>query len=618
MHHSDPHPSPPARHWWHSATVYQIYPASFKDSNADGFGDIQGIIEKVEYIASLGVDAVWLSPCYKSQYVDMGYDISDYRQIDQRFGTVEDIERLIARLAECNMKLLMDLVINHTSDQHAWFQESRSSLDSPKRDWYIWRKGKSVTLPDGTIVQKPPNNWESQFKGSAWQYDEITNEWYLRLFAKEQPDLNWDNRDVREAVYGDMRFWLDKGIGGFRMDVINMISKPNGLPDAPVTNPRSEYQPAASLYCNGPHIHGYIREMRQEVLDEYEDVMTVGEVPFTFDPAEVRKYVEPERKELCMLFQFDLFGIDMGSGGKFTPSDWQLKDLKSTISKWQQLLSFTSGAWQTVFLESHDAARSVSRFGDRGQDNRFRVAKMLAMLETTLAGTLFMHQGQEIGMANLAEDIPIEEYMDIETKGFLHDLRQLRQAAEPDRVIELKEIVDEVADQVRLKARDHGRMPMPWDGNKPNAGFSEARDGIRPWTRVNSDFDLCNVAHQEKFTHSVLKFWQRMLAFRRQHAETLVFGDFEPVALDNGPVFAYHRTPLAGSVNKSNNILAILNMTSNSNTVFRMPTSTRGDVVELSLLECSRSKNGHSCAGQTYTTGEEVLLRAYEGLVLAY
>lgn len=402
------------------------------------------------------------------------------------------------------------------------------------------------------------------------------------------------------------------------MDVINIISKPNGFPDAPVTNSRSEYQLVASLYCNGPHIHEYIREMRQEVLDQYEDFMTVGEVPFTFDPAEVRKYVEPERKELCMLFQFDLFGIDRGSGGKFTPSDWQLKDLKSTISKWQQLLSFTSGAWQTVFLESHDAARSVSRFGDRGQDNRFRVAKMLAMLETTLAGTLFMHQGQEIGMANLAEDIPIEEYMDIETKGFLHDLRQLRQAAEPDRVIELKEIVDEVADQVRLKARDHGRMPMPWDGNKPNAGFSEARDGIRPWTRVDSDFDLCHVAHQEKFTNSVLKFWQRMLAFRRQHVETLVFGDFEPVALDNEPVFAYHRTPPAGSGDKSNNILVVLNMTSNSDTVFRMPTSTRGDVVEFSMLECSRSKNAHSCAGQKYTTGEEVVLRAYEGLVLSY
>lgn len=395
----------------HSATVYQIYPASFKDSNGDGFGDIPGIISKVDYIASLGVDAVWLSPCYKSPYVDMGYDIADYRQIDPRFGCVEDIERLVAKLKERNMKLLMDLVVNHTSDQHAWFQDSRSSLTSAKRNWYIWRKGKTGTLEDGSIVQKPPNNWESMFKGSAWEYDANTDEWYLRLFAKEQPDLNWENPEVRKAVYADMRFWLDKDIGGFRMDVINMISKPFGLPDAPIIVPLSEVQPAASLYCNGPRIHEYLQEMRREVLDHYNDLMTVGEVPHTYEEAEIRRYIEPDRRELDMLFQFDLFDLDSGEGGKFTPSGWQLKDLKSTIAKWQQSLSFSSGAWQTVFLESHDAARSVSRFGDGAIDNRFKVAKMLAMLETTLSGTLFMHQGQEIGMANLAEDIPIEEYM---------------------------------------------------------------------------------------------------------------------------------------------------------------------------------------------------------------
>jgi alpha-glucosidase len=218
-----------ARKWWHSATVYQIYPASFKDSNGDGFGDIPGIISKVDYIASLGVDAVWLSPCYKSPYVDMGYDIADYREVDPRFGSVKDIEVLVAKLKERNMKLLMDLVVNHTSDQHAWFQESRSSVTSAKRHWYIWRKGRTVILDNGTTVQKPPNNWESLFKGSAWQFEAETDEWYLRLFAKEQPDLNWENPEVRRAVYEDMRFWLDKGIGGFRMDVINMISKPFGL-----------------------------------------------------------------------------------------------------------------------------------------------------------------------------------------------------------------------------------------------------------------------------------------------------------------------------------------------------------------------------------------------------
>ena len=288
----------------------------------------------------------------------------------------------------------------------------------------------------------------------------------------------------------------------------------------------------------------------------------------------MRKYVEPDRQELCMLFQFDIFGIDMGPGGKFTPSGWQLKDLKSTITKWQQSLSFSSGAWQTVFLESHDAARSVSRFGDRAADNRFKVAKILAMLETTLSGTLFMHQGQEIGMANLQDDIPIEEYLDIETKGFLHDLRQLRQISEPSRVVELSEIVDEVADQVRLKARDHGRMPMPWTDSKPHAGFSEAGEDTRLWTRINSDFDLCNVAHQEKLSSSVLNFWRKMLAFRKQNAETIVFGDFEPVALDNHPVFAYHRTPMEDEV--ASKMLVALNMTSQSGVCFTLPVGVGG------------------------------------------
>ena len=602
------------RKWWHSATVYQIYPASFKDSNGDGFGDIPGIISKVDYIASLGVDAVWLSPCYKSPYVDMGYDIADYREVDPRFGSVKDIEVLVAKLKERNMKLLMDLVVNHTSDQHAWFQESRSSTTSAKRSWYIWRKGRIVTLPNGTTVQKPPNNWESMFKGSAWQYEAETDEWYLRLFAKEQPDLNWENPEVRKAVYEDMRFWLDKGIGGFRMDVINMISKPFGLPDAPVTLTMSEYQPACPLVCNGPRIHEFLQEMRAEVLDHYEDLMTVGEVPFTSEPEEVRKYVEPDRHELDMLFQFDLFGIDMGSAGKFTPSGWQLKDLKSTITKWQQSLSFSSGAWQTVFLESHDAARSVSRFGDRGVDNRFKVAKMLAVLETTLSGTLFMHQGQEIGMANLAEDIPIEEYMDIETRGFLRDLQALRQAEEPHRVIELDEVVNEVAKEVRLKARDHGRMPMPWNADQAVAGFSDI--DTRPWTRLNSDFQLCNVAHQEKLDNSVLKFWRKMLTFRRQYSDTLIFGDFTPVALDNSPVFSYHKTWVEPSTGDS--LLVMLNLTNETGITTTLPASVHGRAVTYTMLECSRSKKGINVTGQKFHTGDEVNLRAYEGLILSY
>lgn len=400
------------------------------------------------------------------------------------------------------------------------------------------------------------------------------------------------------------------------MDVINMISKPDGLPDAPVTIPTSDYQPAAALYCNGPRIHEYLQEIRTQVLDHYDDLMTVGEVPFTPEVSDVRKYVEPSRQELCMLFQFDIFGIDMGAGGKFTPSGWELKDFKTTIAKWQQALSYSSGAWQTVFLESHDAARSVSRFGDRQTDNRFKVAKMLAMLEATLSGTLFMHQGQEIGMANLAEDIPIEEYMDIETKGFLHDLRMLRQAEEPDRTVELSEIVQEYADQIRLKARDHGRMPIPWDSSEHLAGFSNGDKKTRPWARLNSDFDLCNVAHQEKLSNSVLKFWRKMLSFRRQYSESLVFGDFTPVALDNSPVFAYHKTSVENS--PAENLLVMLNMTNQTGVPVQLPTSVDGKNVTYSIIECSRSRNGNNATGRKCKTGQQVELRAYEGLIFSY
>ncbi|KAF2724478.1 glycoside hydrolase family 13 protein [Polychaeton citri CBS 116435] len=587
------------RHWWHSATVYQIYPSSYKDSNADGFGDIEGIISKVPHIASLGVDAVWLSPCYKSPLADMGYDIADYREIDPRYGSVADVERLLARLKEHNIKLLMDLVVNHTSDQHAWFQESRSSLNNPKRDWYIWRKGTTKTLSDGSVVRQPPNNWESLFKGSAWEYDEHTGEYYLRIFCKEQPDLNWDCPELRKAVHDDMRFWLDKGIGGFRMDVINMISKPEGLPDAPITRPGEEFQHAASVYCNGPRIHEYITEIRREVLDHYDDVMTVGEVPFTSDPEAVRKYVEPSRKELCMLFQFDIFDIDTGPGGKFTPSGYTLGKLKRTIAHWQQALSFSSGAWQTVFLESHDAARSVSRFGDRTAENRWRVAKMLAMMETTLSGTLFMHQGQEIGIANLADDIPIEEYGDIETINFFNALKEKRQAEAGAAVVDMSDVVE----QVRLKARDHGRMPIPWDASSKNNGFSDADD---LWARMNSDSAACNVAQQDKSPESVLNFWRKMLAFRREHAEALVFGDFVPVDVSESDVFAYRRVPIEEEQAKE--MLILLNMSNKEGVEFHVPESS------YNVLVSTSEEKGK----QRRAEGGKIVLSPYEGLVLQH
>jgi alpha-glucosidase len=380
-----------------------------------------------------------------------------------------------------------------------------------------------------------------------------------------------------------MRFWLDKGIGGFRMDVINMISKPADFPDAPITDPNSPWQHAASVYCNGPHVHEYLQELRREVLDHYPDIMTVGEVPFTNDSSLVRKYVEPERKELSMLFQFDIFDIDTGPGGKFT-----------------------AGAWQTFFLESHDAARSVTRFGDRTPENREKVAKMLAMLSTTLSGTLFLHQGQEIGLANLADDIPVSEYPDIETRNFCQTIRDQREAeaAKTGAIVDMSDVEREI----RLKARDHGRIPIPWDAREPNAGFSDATSAL--WTPMNSDAEVCNVAAQDKRPDSVLNFWRKMLAFRKQHTETLVFGDFEPLAVDDAPVFAYWRKSIQASGDKD--VLVVLNMTARTDVVFALP----GDG-SYTTLEATNA-NGQTKTAGALMSGQDISLTAYEGLVLEY
>lgn len=598
------------RKWWHSASIYQIYPSSFHDTTGTGLGDLAGIISKVDYIASLGVDAVWLSPCYKSPNVDMGYDISDYRAVDPRYGSIEDIERLVLGLRKRGVRLLLDLVVNHTSDQHPWFQESRSNKHHPKRSWYIWRPGRTEMV-DGKEVKLPPNNWASLFTGSAWQYDEGTDEWYLHIFDFRQPDLNWENRDLRKAVYADMRFWLDKGIAGFRMDVINFISKPTDsegkLPDAPITDPDAQWQQAAELYCNGPRVHQYLQEMRREVLDRYPDIVAVGEAPFTSDPTVVRAYVEPERKELSALLQYDILDIDVGIGGKFTPGDWTLRDFKCMVVKWQQALSFPSGAWQTVFLESHDSARSVSRFGDRTVSNRGRVAKMLAMLEATLSGTLCIFQGQELGLTNLSDEVPIEDYPDVETQNIFRTIKEARQLLAPDGCKEVD--MSDVLEQVRLKARDHGRQPIPWDASKPHAGFSDCKG--KTWTPMNTDAAVCDVVSQEQDPRSALHFWRRMLKLRAHEAETLCFGDFELVGeVDDGPVFAYWRRPMPGK--DARTILMVLNLTVQDDVRFKLP-----DCRTLELLASTRfSDRAIGGAMEEQSGGEEVFLKAYEGIVM--
>lgn len=614
----------PARKWWHSATVYQVYPASFKDSDADGVGDLKGIISKINYIASLGVDAVWLSPVFLSPRVDQGYDISHYCAIDPMFGTMEDVETLIARLKEHSIRLLMDLVVNHTSSQHPWFLESRASRDNPKRDWYIARPPTILLDDDGQAVGiGPPNNWESQFKGSTWQYDDLPGAYYYHTFNHHQPDLNWDNPEVRAAIYDMMRFWLNKGIGGFRLDVINMISKADGFPDAEVVNPLLPYANATHLYSNGPRVHQYLQEMNREVLSHYSDVMTVGETPNTEEIAEVRKHVEPGRKELNMALHFDLMGYDHGDAdgvsGKFYAGNRGLRDLTRRIVKWQMALLFSTDAWPTFFLETHDTARSVSRFGDNMSKNRFKVAKMLALLQMTIQGTVFIHQGQEIGMANLAHDIPIEKYNDIETVAFLQEIRAKREAealAEGRSEI----YMDDIVGQVRLKARDHGRMPMPWDSSERHAGFSEADDDTPLWTNMNSDAQACNVRQQEEDPHSVLNYWRHMLRFRKKYPKILVFGDFVPVLVDDSPIFAYLRQSLPGD---HGNLLVVLNMTAEERVHFRLPQVLRnnGQMVDVEFAQVHsswRDDFDHRAEGSKWWSGDTMLLTEYEAVVLAY
>ncbi|EPQ51633.1 glycoside hydrolase family 13 protein [Gloeophyllum trabeum ATCC 11539] len=514
---ADP-PSP--RAWWKSAVVYQIYPISFFDSNGDGFGDLNGILAKLEYLKDLGVDVLWLSPIYKSPLADMGYDIADYQAIDPRYGTLEDWDRLIAAVHERGMKLMMDLVVNHTSDEHEWFVQSRSDKDAsrnPKRDWYIWR----------------PPKYDEQ--GSAWDYDEKTGEYYLHLYVSKQPDLNWENPAVREAVYEMMEWWIKRGCDGFRMDVINIISKVDGLPDAPVTDPKEEYQSASIFFANGPRVHEYIREMNGRVLSRH-DLITVGETPFTQNAQDLLPYVLPSRHELNMVFQFELMSIDsyvdpFGTDVPLVPKQWKLKDLKDVVTRWQTF-EREAGFWNAVFIENHDHSRSVSRFGNDSPDWRTLSAKLLAMLEITQSGTLYIYQGQEIGMKNAPPTWGLEEYKDVATQNFWNSVLEKRKRETKNADVDMSDVMD----GIRRKARDHARLPMQWDSSA-YAGFSPAP----PWMRVNDDYPDWNAEVQLEDTSSVRSFWKQALTLRKKH-NVLVYGDFTLRHPDNSQVFAYTRS----------------------------------------------------------------------------
>ncbi|MCL6586632.1 MAG: alpha-glucosidase [Anoxybacillus sp.] len=518
------------RKWWKEAVVYQIYPRSFKDSNGDGIGDLRGIISKLDYLKELGIDVVWLSPVYKSPNDDNGYDISDYRAIMDEFGTMADWEEMIEEMHKRGIKLVMDLVVNHTSDEHPWFIESRQSKDNPYRDYYIWRSGKNG---------REPNNWESHFSGSAWEYDETTGEYYLHLFSKKQPDLNWENPRVRQEVYEMMKFWLDKGVDGFRMDVINMISKVPELPDGDV-QPGKKYAWGGRYFMNGPRVHEFLQEMHREVLSKY-DVMTVGETPGV-TPAEGILYTAPERKELNMVFQFEHVDLDSGAGGKWDIHPWTLADLKKTMTKWQKELE--GKGWNSLYLNNHDQPRAVSRFGD---DGTFRVesAKMLATFLHMMQGTPYIYQGEELGMTNVRFP-SIDDYRDIETLNMYKE--RMENGEDPQAILE----------KIYYKGRDNARTPMQWDDSE-HAGFTTGT----PWIQVNPNYKEINAKAAMEDPNSVFHYYKKLIQLRKAH-DVIVYGAYELILEDDPLIYAYTRT-------LGKETLVVITNFSSETPVFRLP-----------------------------------------------
>ncbi len=497
------------RKWWHDSVVYQIYPRSFKDSNGDGIGDLVGIIEKLDYLKELGIDVIWLSPVYDSPNDDNGYDIRDYEAIMAEFGTMADFDRLLDQAHERGIKIVMDLVVNHSSDEHAWFAESRKSKVNPYRDYYIWRSANE----DGTL----PNNWGSIFSGPAWELDETTNEYFLHLFSKKQPDLNWENEKLRQEVYQMITRWLDRGIDGFRMDVINLISKTPGLPDATVPS-GALYGDGGQHYINGPRIHEFLKEMNDASFGQY-DVLTVGEMPGATTEDAIL-YTDPERKEVNMVFTFEHMDLDSGPGGKWDVQPFNLQKLKENFTKWQVALH--EKGWNSLYWNNHDQPRVVSRFGD---DTTYRVesAKMLATLLHLLKGTPYIYQGEEIGMTNVAFE-SIEEYEDIEIRNMWKE--RTEQGASPAELLRA----------VHIKGRDNARTPIQWDATE-HGGFTTGT----PWLKVNPNYPSINVEQALADSDSIFYYYKQLIALRHQH-DLIVYGEYALILEEETDVYAYTRT----------------------------------------------------------------------------
>ena len=551
------------RRWWKEAVVYQIYPVSFKDSNGDGIGDIKGITSKLDYLKDLGITCVWLSPVYTSPNCDNGYDISDYQNIQERFGTLADWDEMLREMHKRGIKLVMDLVVNHSSDEHPWFIESRSSRDNPKRDYYIWRDAK----PDGSL----PNDWDSWFSGPAWTLDEKTGQYYLHIFAAKQPDLNWDNPTLRHEVYKMMTWWFERGIDGFRMDVISLISKMEGLPNLSDTIPKGIHP-----YANGPHIHEYLQEMNREVLSKY-DCMTVGETSLV-TLEEAKKYANLDGKELSMVFQFDHIGVDATNGNKWFPRKFELPEFKEALTRWQVGLDGIS--WNSIFIQNHDQPRCVSRYGNDSPEFRGPSAKMLCTMNQTLQGTPYVYQGEELGMTNMKFN-SIEDAKDIEAINYWNE-----------QVPTGKRSAEEVLAALNYICRDNSRTPMQWD-DSTNAGFTTGT----PWIPVNPNYKEINAKAEMADPNSVYNYYKKMIALRKENL-IMVYGHYKEYYHDDLHLYVYTR--------RLNNqlMLVCLNFTKEQQQ-FTVPSEIQDEIKGAKLL----------CSNYDNTDTIPTTLRPYEAIV---
>ena len=544
-------PSYEGRQWWKEAVVYQVYPRSFNDANGDGIGDLKGITEKLPYLAKLGINVIWLSPVFDSPNVDNGYDISDYFAIMSDFGTMEDFDEMLETAHKHGIKIQMDLVANHTSDEHPWFKESRSSKDNPYRDYYIWKDPKGFD-EDGNPI--PPNNWASEFGGPAWEWDEATGQFYLHIFFKEQPDLNWENEKVREDLYSMVRWWLDKGVDGFRLDAINIISKPEGFPDDPSTDFEKHTSSIPFVISNGTMVHPWMKELTRETFSRY-DVMTVGETSAT-SPEDAKLWAGYHTGELNMIFHFDHMGVDNDPngklGGKWSYAPYKLTELKRILNDWQTTLE--GNAWGSLYWNNHDQPRVVSRFGNDSDEFRTLSAKQLATTLHFMQGTPYIYQGEELGMTNVKFD-SIEDYRDGDSIRFYEDMH-----------VDHKRLSHEEAMQaIYIKGRDNARTPVQWDASA-NGGFSP--EGVTPWIAVNPNYPAINAEAVLADEDSIFYHYQQLVALRRGKLKDLmVYAAFAPVDSVQVPhnedeaVYAYTRTGGADGSPANESLLVVSNFT---------------------------------------------------------